>query len=83
MYEYKKERKRVFEEANQEAFLKMRDRVKELLAKSGAFQVEKALGAGDSWLQLAFLDRLLELREIREVPQSNVAGQHRIFVKGK
>jgi hypothetical protein len=38
-------------------------------------------GSGDSWTMLACMDRLVELGEIREVPQSGVAGQDRIFVK--
>ena len=70
------------EEARQESFLKMRDHIRGLMAKSGAFQVEKALEAGDSWLEFGFLDRFVELGEIREVPQDNIAGHHRIFVKG-
>ena len=73
---------RELEEARQESFLKMRDHIRGLLAKSGAFQVEKSLEAGDSWLEFGFLDRLVELGEIREVLQDNIADHHRIFVKG-
>ena len=34
----------------------------------------------DSWMMLACVDRLVELKEIREVTGNNVAGQHRVFM---
>lgn len=39
--------------------------------------------SGDSWLLLACVDRLVELGELREIPQTHTAGQDRIFVKTK
>lgn len=39
-------------------------------------------GAGESWVRMAMVDRLVELGEIREVKQEGyVAGQRRIFTK--
>jgi hypothetical protein len=35
---------------------------------------------GDTWLHLACVDRLVDLKEIKEITNENVAGQHRVFV---
>lgn len=80
-YQYEKEKTKLFAEENQEGFLKTRDRVKELLATAGAFRFQEAMMAGGSWQQIARIDRLVELGEIREITGSGVAGQHRVFVK--
>lgn len=80
MYEYEKEKPRIFEQENQGDFLKTRDKVRELLGIAGAFLAQNAMVAGsDSWLRLAYIDRLVELGEIREVKRE-VAGQYRLFV---
>lgn len=82
MYNYQKEREKVFTERGQEMFLKIRDNVHRLLKHSGAVMLENAISGvtGDTWLMLACIDRLVELKEIREiVQQGEVAGQHRIF----
>lgn len=82
-YEYKTERAALFTEEGQRDFLKVRDRVKELLKQSGAVRSQEATQGigGSSWFQLACLDRLVELDELREAvnPVTNWA-QHRIFV---
>ena len=82
MYNYQTEKSKIFTEDGQETFLKIRDKVKQLLKQSGAVMMQNAISSvtGDSWLHLACVDRLVELKEIREITGSNVAGQHRVFV---
>ena len=82
-YEYAVQRPHVFTEDGQVMFLKIRDNAKALIAKSGAATCEKIIGGctGDSWDMLACIDRLVELKEILEVPNTlSRAGQHRLFV---
>ena len=81
-YDYMKIRPQLFTESRQRDFLKVRDRAKKLLAEAGAFMMFSALKdvSGDTWLMMAYIDRLVELGEIREVTPDNVAGQHRVFV---
>lgn len=80
-YSYQAERPWVFTEEGQVAFLKIRDKAKELLALSGAVMSGKLLiGTGNVWSMLACIDRLVELKELIEIPQDNCAGQHRIFI---
>ena len=83
MYNYQVARKEIFTEEGQETFLKIRDKVKHLLKQSGAVMMQNAINGvtGDSWMHLACVDRLVELKEIREVTNGNVAGQHRVFVE--
>lgn len=83
MYNYQQERKFVFTEEGQLKFLKVRDHVNDLAKKSGAFTMMAAMSVitGDTWGSMACVDRLVEIGEIREIPQSNVSGQNRIFVK--
>ena len=83
MYNYEEQKQNVFTENGQEMFLKIRDKVQLLLKSSGAFMLEKAISGvtGDSWAQLACIDRLVELKEIKEITdKQKVAGQHRVFV---
>ncbi len=81
MYNYLTEKPKIFTEEGQIEFLKVRDRVKYLLKEAGAFMMFSALKdiSGDSWQMMAYVDRLVELKEIKEIT-SNVAGQHRVFV---
>lgn len=83
MYNYQKEKQKVFTEEGQLMFMQIRDNVKKLLEQSGAVMLDNAIRVvtGDSWLMLACIDRIVELGEIREIPQDNPAGQHRIFAK--
>ena len=83
MYDYQTEKKKLWTEEGQVVFLKIRDNVKRLLNTAGAFTMDKAIqgSLGDSWLQLACVDRLVELNEIMEVTKKGtVAGQDRVFV---
>lgn len=82
MYNYQNEKQRIFTEDGQEMFLKIRDKVQHLLKQSGAVMMQNAISGvtGDSWMMLACVDRLVELKKIREITSGNVAGQHRVFV---
>ena len=81
-YQYEVKKQKLFTDEGQRHFLKVRDNVKELLATAGAFRVDKVL-SGDSWFCLACVDRLVELGELIELTDEQVAGQDRVFVKGR
>lgn len=75
-YRYEEQRANLFTEEGQRMFLKVRD--------AGAVRMDKLMGyagGGDSWDMLACADRLVELGELVEVPNTVCrAGQDRIFV---
>lgn len=81
-YLYAELRDKLFTDEGQRLFLKVRDRAQALLAESGAAMVGAIIRglSGDSWEMLACVDRLVELGELREVVQRDVAGLHRVFV---
>lgn len=80
MYSYETERPFIFTDEGQRAFLKIRDHINKVFAASGSITVGKALiGSGDSWQQLACIDRLIELGEVRRI-QSGQATQFDILV---
>lgn len=81
MYNYQTQRANLFTESGQVMFLKIRDKVHQLLQTAGAFRMDKAISGctGEGWNMLACVDRLIELGEIKEVTKGDVAGQDRIF----
>lgn len=84
VYNYETEKPKLFTEENQLLFLGIRDRVQELLKKSGAVMqgcvgLPSGVGAADSWTMLACFDRLVELGELEEITRK-CAGQHRVFI---
>jgi hypothetical protein len=82
MYSYQTEREKVFTEAGQVLFLKIRDKTHELVRLAGAVKLGRivhGMSGGDTWLQMACIDRLVELKEVVEVPQERVQGQDRVF----
>jgi len=84
MYKYEELKPRLFTEEGQRMFLSIRDGTHALIKKSGAVTMGKAMscgkGGGDSWDMLACVDRLVELKEIREIYQAKCSGQDRVFV---
>jgi hypothetical protein len=82
-YSYLKERPRIFTEKGQVEFLKVRDRVNQMLCDSGAFMMQNAWKpiTGDTWMMMAYVDRLVELGEIREI-EWDAIGQCRVFIEG-
>lgn len=82
MYNYQNEKTKIFTEEGQIVFLKIRDKTQHLLKQSGAIMMSNIINgiSGDSWLHLACVDRLVELGEIKEITNGDVAGQHRVFI---
>lgn len=83
MYQYSKERDKLFTDDGQRNFLRVRDKVQGLLKTAGAFRAEVVIQMGgmDNFEAMACIDRLVELEEIREVTKGqDVAGQHRVYV---
>jgi hypothetical protein len=83
MYEYEKEKPKLFTDEGQRDFLKVRDNVQKLLALAGAVRFDKAVSviSGDGWFMLACVDRLVELGELRAITDDGVRGQDAVFVK--
>jgi len=80
MYNYATEKPKLLTDDGQRTFLLVRDKVKFLLKEAGAVRMDKVMPPGDSWLGMAYLDRMVELNEIREVTNGETPGQHRVFV---
>ncbi len=76
MYRYEDVKPRVFLEENQKQFLEFRDKVNNVLEISGAFTQEAITRgmSGDSWLHLAYIDRLVELKRIKKVYSGEVTN---------
>lgn len=85
MYSYYKTKSALFTEEIQSRFLQIRDRAHKLLDTSGAASMSLILAGvdGDNWENMACVDRLVELGELREISYGEVAYQNRIFVKNK
>jgi hypothetical protein len=84
-YHYANERDKLFTDRGQRDFLKFRDHARWLLKTAGAVRMEMLMlppgvGAMDSWFALACADRLVELKEVREITGPDVMGQDRVFV---
>lgn len=79
-YNYLEQKPNIFKEENQQRFLDVRDKAHRLLKEQGWFRMEEATSevVGDTWDQLACVDRLVELGEIKEIPTDG-PNQHRIF----
>ncbi len=84
MYDYQKEKPKILTDKGQREFLIVRDQTNHLLEEAGAFKIFHALEGitGDGWTMMAYVDRMVELGEIREITGPKVAGQDRVFVKG-
>lgn len=83
-YDYQTQRPFVFTEDGQVMFLAIRDKAKELIDQAGVVTSGSLMNGltGDAWSMLACIDRLVELGELIEIPNSyNQAGQHRLFVR--
>lgn len=84
MYVYTEQRNWIFTDEGQRKFLQVRDLVKQKLAVAGCVRMQEIMrdirGGGTNWEQMSCVDRLVELKELFEVPQKECAGQYRIFV---
>jgi len=85
MYNYEAEKHKIFTERGSEEFTRVRDQALKLLDEAGAFKMLSATKGitGSSWTMMAYVDRLVETGEIREITGDNVAGQDRVFVSAK
>ncbi len=84
-YKYEIEKPKILTDEGQRIFLKVRDRVHRLLDEAGAVMLHCAIKGetGDGWTLMAYVDRMVELGEIKEITNAQVAGQHRVFVSLK
>ena len=86
MYRYDEMKPSLLTDNGQRMLFNVRDFVHQTLKTAGAVRMQEAMDAAcdgwGEWERLAAVDRLVELGEIREIPQEGVPGQHRIFVKG-
>lgn len=83
MYKYQEEKAKIFTESGQVTFLAIRDKSKLLLKTAGCFRLQELIQGftGDSWFNIACIDRLVEIGEIKEVTDcTKVQGQYRIFI---
>ena len=83
-YSYATEKNKLFTEENQGMFLSVRDRACRLTSQSGAATMGKLISGetGDCWTMMACVDRLVELGELFEVPNTvYTCGQDRLFVR--
>ena len=74
LYNYQRERRKLLTNEGQKALLRMSDEARRLLEEKRVFWLEELLGKaslrGDAWFQLALVDRLVELGEIKEVKRT-------------
>ena len=81
VYKYEEEKKELFTDEGQRRFLKVRDGVKGLLKKTGAFQMIFAIRFdSSSWFSLACIDRMVEIGELKEVGNISFTN-HKVFVE--
>ena len=84
VYKYSNFKREIFTEAGQVSFLSIRDNVNSLLGQSGAVRMKEGIGheAGLAYLQMACVDRMVELGELREVAiPAGTSQYNRVFVK--
>jgi len=81
-YQYNDIKPRLFTDEGQRLFLAIRDRTNDLLKQAGAARCHEMISGslGELWDMLACVDRMIELKEIREVTTGEVMWQHRVFV---
>jgi hypothetical protein len=82
-YNYQAEKSVIFKEENQKNFLKVRDTVRHHIKTSGCVSMEVAIHGicGSKLTAMAYVDRLVELGEIKEFPTLvKVPNKDRIFI---
>jgi hypothetical protein len=76
MYRYADHKHVTFTDEGQRTLLRTRDLARRLLKASGVVAMTKLMPSGDSWTAMAYVDRLVELGDLREIA---VAAGERIF----
>lgn len=85
MYEYAKEKPKLFTEDGITMFIAIRDHTLKILNVAGACTLGSAIQGtkcGDTFVMQACIDLLVERGELFEIQRGTVAGQDRIFVRG-
>ncbi len=85
MYKYSEHKEALLTDDGQRMFIRGRDEVLKLLSDNGDSvlmgRAMELFRANDSWLKMACVDRMVEIRDLREISGDNVAAQHRVFVR--
>jgi len=84
-YDYETQKPNLLTPQGQKGLFEVRALADERIETAGAVTMTKATNGcslPNSWDRLAAMDYLVELGELREIPQENVRAQDRIFVKG-
>ncbi len=86
MYRYEDYREGLFTDEGQRKLIQTREKVLAILDKSGVIVMEKAVacvpGGGDSWEKMAYIDRMVELGDLRVLDQAGGVTQNRLFERG-
>lgn len=83
-YNYSEVKPRLFTEDGVNTFVKIRDKVNQLVEQAGAVRAQESMvnATGDTWTMLASLDRMVELGELKELTQlPPPIDQYRVFIK--
>jgi hypothetical protein len=77
-YSYKELRPALFTEEGQVRFLAVRDRARDLLTAHGQATLEQLINGfgGTNWDQIACVDRMVELGELRLIARGNVSNDN-------
>ena len=69
IYEYKNFRERLFTDKGQREVMAVRDHIRRTCKISGCIEMWKALApvSGDTWENMAIIDRLAELGEVKKI----------------
>jgi hypothetical protein len=85
MYNYNEQKAELLTTSGFNAYVQVKANAEKLLKESGAFKLHNVIqgvsGAGSSWTLLACVDKLVENKEIKEIPIPDRMAQDRIFVK--
>lgn len=82
-YSYQEQRKNLFTEEGSVLLMEVNAKVERLLKEAGAVRMQELSSGfcGSSWTMMAAVDRLVEMKKLREVtPPGSVYGQYRVFV---
>lgn len=77
-YSYQELRPKLFTEKGRVRFIAVRDRARELLEKHGQATLEQLINGfgGTNWDQIACVDRMVELGELRLVARGDVSNDN-------
>lgn len=81
-YDYRLVRESLFTDEGQRLFLKVRDRLRDAVTRSGALRMREAISGfrGERWQVMACVDRMVELGELVELEHGAFDALARVFV---